>query len=89
MIKISFKLLLALSIVSSYVIADDYKAIAKFKPQYPKSAYVKRISGYAIVEFVINENGRTENQSILSAKCFNLIDKNGANFWYDLSLIHI
>ena len=83
MIKISFKLLLALSVVSSYVIADDFKAKAKFKPQYPKSAYVKRISGYAIVEFVINENGRTENQSILSAKCFNLIDKNGANFWYD------
>ena len=83
MIKISFKLLLAISIVSSYVIADDFKAKAKFKPQYPKSAYVKRISGYAIVEFVINENGRTENQSILSAKCFNLIDKNGANFWYD------
>ena len=83
MIKISFKLLLAISVVSSYVIADDFKAKAKFKPQYPKSAYVKRISGYAIVEFVINENGRTENQSILSAKCFNLIDKNGANFWYD------
>ena len=83
MIKISFKLLLALSVVSSYVIADDFKAKAKFKPQYPKSAYVKRISGYAIVEFVINENGRTENQSILSAKCFNLIDKNGAYFWYD------
>ena len=83
MIKISFKLLLALSVVSSYVIAGDFKAKAKFKPQYPKSAYVKRISGYAIVEFVINENGRTENQSILSAKCFNLIDKNGANFWYD------
>ena len=83
MIKISFKLLLVLSVVSSYVIADDFKAKAKFKPQYPKSAYVKRISGYAIVEFVINENGRTENQSILSAKCFNLIDKNGANFWYD------
>ena len=83
MIKISFKLLLTFSIVSSYVIADDFKAKAKFKPQYPKSAYVKRISGYAIVEFVINENGRTENQSILSAKCFNLIDKNGAYFWYD------
>ena len=83
MTKISFKLLLAISIVSSNVIADDFKAKAKFKPQYPKSAYVKRISGYAIVEFVINENGRTENQSILSAKCFNLIDKNGAYFWYD------
>ena len=83
MIKISFKLFLALSVMSSYVIADDFKAKAKFKPQYPKSAYVKRISGYAIVEFMINENGRTENQSILSAKCFNLIDKNGANFWYD------
>ena len=69
--------------MSSYIVADDFKAKAKFKPQYPKSAYVKRISGYAIVEFVINENGRTENQSILSAKCFNLIDKNGANFWYD------
>ena len=76
-------MLLAFSIISSYLIADDFKAKAKFKPQYPKSAYVKRISGYAIVEFVINENGRTENQSILSAKCFNLIDKNGANFWYD------
>ena len=52
MIKISFKLLLAISIMSSYVVADDFKAKAKFKPQYPKSAYVKRISGYAIVEFV-------------------------------------
>ena len=61
MIKISFKLLLAFSIVSSYVIADDFKAKAKFKPQYPKSAYVKRISGYAIVEFVINEKRRTVN----------------------------
>ena len=83
MIKISFKLLLAFSIMSSYVAADDFKAKAKFKPQYPKSAYVKRISGYAVVEFVINEKGRTENQSILSAKCFNLIDKNGSYFWYD------
>ena len=54
MIKISFKLLLALSIMSSYVIADDFRAKAKFKPQYPKSAYVKRISGYAVVKFVIN-----------------------------------
>ena len=83
MIKISFKLLLALSIMSSYMSADDFKAIAKFKPQYPKSAYVKRISGYAVVEFMINERGRTVNQSISSAKCFNLIDKNGAYFWYD------
>ena len=83
MIKISFKLLLVLSIMSSYVTADGFKAKAKFKPQYPKSAYVKRISGYAIVEFVINEKGRTANQSISSAKCFNLIDKNGAYFWYD------
>ena len=75
--------MLAFSIITSYVIADDFKAKAKFKPQYPKSAYVKRISGYAVVEFVINEKGRTENQSILSAKCFNLIDKNGSYFWYN------
>tara|TARA_B100000579_G_C22460785_1_gene678815 strand:+ start:150 stop:599 length:450 start_codon:yes stop_codon:yes gene_type:complete len=83
MIKINFKLLLAFFIMSSHVVADDFKAKAKFKPQYPKSAYVKRISGYAIVEFIINEKGRTENQSISSAKCFNLVDKNGNYFWYD------
>jgi len=83
MIKISFKFFIALSLISSYVIADDFRAKAKFKPQYPKSAYVKRISGYAVVDFVINENGRTEKQSISSAKCFNLIDKNGIYFWYD------
>ena len=63
----------------SYIAADDFKAKAKFKPQYPKSAYVKRISGYAVVDFLINEKGRREKQSIRSAKCFNLI----------LSLIHI
>ena len=83
MIKISFKLMLAFSIITSYVIADDFKAKAKFKPQYPKSAYVKRISGYAVVDFVINEKGRTVNQYISSAKCFNLIDINGSYFWYD------
>ncbi len=83
MIKISFKFLITLSFISSYVIADDFKAKAKFKPQYPKSAYVKRISGYAVVDFLINEKGRTERQSISSAKCFNLIDKNGDYFWYD------
>ena len=83
MIKISFKFFIALSLISSYVIADDFRAKAKFKPQYPKSAYVKRISGYAVVDFVINEKGRTEKQSISSAKCFNLIDKNGNYFWYD------
>jgi hypothetical protein len=83
MIKISFKFLLALSIMSSYLVADDFKAKAKFKPQYPKSAFVKRISGYVVVEFVINEKGRTENQSISSAKCFNLVDKNGDYYWYD------
>ena len=76
MIKISFKFLIALSLISSYIFADDFKAKAKFKPQYPKSAYVKRISGYAVVDFLINEKGRTEKQSIRSAKCFNLIDKN-------------
>jgi len=69
--------------MSSYLVADDFKAKAKFKPQYPKSAFVKRISGYVVVEFVINEKGRTENQSISSAKCFNLVDKNGDYYWYD------
>ena len=83
MIKISFKFLITLSFISSYVIANDFKAKAKFKPQYPKSAYVKRISGYAVVDFLINEKGRTEKQSIRSAKCFNLIDKNGNYYWYD------
>ena len=84
MIKISFKFLIALSFISSYIVADDFKAKAKFKPQYPKSAYVKRISGYAVVDFLINEKGRTEKQSIRSAKCFNLIDKNGNYYWYDI-----
>ena len=83
MIKISFKFLIALSLISSYIVGDDFKAKAKFKPQYPKSAYVKRISGYAVVDFFINEKGRTEEHSIASAKCFNLIDKNGSYFWYD------
>ena len=83
MIKISFKFLIALSLMPSYIVADDFKAKAKFKPQYPKSAYVKRISGYAVVDFLINEKGRTEKQSIRSAKCFNLIDKNGNYYWYD------
>jgi len=83
MIKITFKFFLVLSILSSYVVANDFKAKAKFKPQYPKSAYVKRISGYAVVDFIINEKGRTDRQSISSAKCFNLIDKNGNYFWYD------
>jgi len=69
--------------MTPYIVADDFKAKAKFKPQYPKSAFVKRISGYAVVEFVINEKGRTKNQSISSAKCFNLIDKNGNYYWYD------
>ncbi len=80
MIKISFKFLIVLSFTSSYIVADDFKAIAKFKPQYPKSAYAKRISGYAVVDFLINQKGRTEQQSISSAKCFNLIDKNGNYF---------
>ena len=83
MIKISFNLLIVLSLISSFVEADEFRAIAKFKPQYPKSAFVKRISGYAVVEFVINEKGRTKNQAITSAKCFNLIDKNDNYFWYD------
>jgi len=48
MIKISFKFLIVLSYMSSFIVADDFKAKAKFKPQYPKSAYVKRISGYAV-----------------------------------------
>ena len=42
-----------------------------------------RKSGYAVVDFLINEKGRTEKQSIRSAKCFNLIDKNGNYYWYD------
>jgi hypothetical protein len=83
MIKISIKFLVALSLMPSYIVANDFKAKAKFKPQYPKSAYVKRISGYAVVDFLINEKGRTEKQSIKSAKCFNLIDKNGNYYWYD------
>ena len=75
--------MIALSLISSYIVGDDFKAKAKFKPQYPKSAYVKRISGYAVVDFFINEKGRTEEHSIATAKCFNLIDKNGNYFWYD------
>ena len=63
--------------------SNDFKTISKSKPIYPKSAYVKRISGYAVVEFIINEKGKTEKHSLSSAKCFNLIDKNGNYFWYD------
>ena len=83
MIKISFNFFMLFFLIPLYIVADDFKAKAKFKPQYPKSAYVKRISGYAVVDFVINEKGRTERQSISSAKCFNLIDKDGNYFWYD------
>ena len=87
MIKISFKFFIALSLISTYVIADDFRARAKFKPQYPKSAYVKRISGYAVVDFLINEKGRTEKQSIRSAKCFNLIDKNGTSYFLEVNTL--
>ena len=83
MIKINLKFVLILSTLSSYIVADDFKAKEKIKPQYPKSAYVQRISGYAVIKFVINEKGRTEKHSVLTAKCFNLIDKNGNYFWYD------
>ena len=60
MIKISFKFFILLSLISANIVADDFKTKTKFKAQYPKSAYAKRISGYAIVEFVINEKGRTK-----------------------------
>ena len=80
MIKINLKFVLILSILSSYIVADDFKAKEKIKPQYPKSAYVQRISGYAVIKFVINEKGRTEKHSVLTAKCFNLIDRNGNYF---------
>ena len=83
MIKISFKFLILLLLISANIVADDFKTKTKFKAQYPKSAYAKRISGYAIVEFVINEKGRTEQNSVITSKCFNLIDKNGDYFWYD------
>ena len=83
MIKISFKFLILLSFMSADIVADDFKTKTKFKAQFPKSAYAKRISGYAIVEFVINEKGRTEQNSVITSKCFNLIDKNGNYYWYD------
>ena len=89
MIKINFKFILVLIIVSSSIDANDIKAKVKFKPQYPKSAYAKRISGYAVVEYIINENCSTEKQNIKSAKCFNLIDKNGKYFWYDFRIENI
>ena len=69
--------------MSADIVADDFKTKTKFKAQFPKSEYAKRISGYAIVEFVINEKGRTEQNSVITSKCFNLIDKNGDYFWYD------
>ena len=74
---------LAILLISLNAYSDDFKTITKSKPIYPKSAYIKRISGYAIVEFLINEKGRTEKHSVSTAKCFNLIDKNGNYFWYD------
>ena len=80
---IKFVVFILFSFISAYIVADDFKTKAKFKPQYPKSAYAKRISGYAIVEFVINEKGRTEQNTVMTSKCFNLIDKNGNYFWYD------
>ena len=44
MIKISFKFLILFSFISVYIVADDFKTKAKSNPQYPKSAYAKRIS---------------------------------------------
>tara|TARA_B100000963_G_C22577119_1_gene648986 strand:+ start:1122 stop:1586 length:465 start_codon:yes stop_codon:yes gene_type:complete len=83
--KLIYKFFLIFSFFAFQTFSDDFKAVAKFKPEYPKSAYAKRISGYAIVTFNINAKGRTKNQNISSAKCFNLVDKSGKYYWYDFT----
>ena len=62
----------------------DYKPIFKRAPDYPRNPLRKRIMGYSIVMFDIEENGKTSNHEIIAEKCFN-IEANGSYYWYEAS----
>ena len=70
--------------ISECIDDADYKPIFKRVPDYPKNPLSKRIMGYSIVMFDIEENGKTSNHKIVEEKCFN-IKANGTYYWYEAS----
>ena len=70
--------------ISECIDDADYKPIFKRVPDYPKNPLSKRIMGYSIVMFDIEENGKTSNHKIVEEKCFN-IEANGSYYWYEAS----
>ena len=55
---------------SKHVHYDKEKSpviLVRVPPMYPQRAFAKRIEGYAVVEFTVNEQGTTENIKVLEA----------------------
>lgn len=57
------------------VYADSAVAIKDVKPIYPKSALERKLTGWVVVEYTVNEDGRAENITVSDSEPAKVFDR--------------
>lgn len=53
----------------------DFEPVENVQPVYPRRALEKQVSGYTLVEYTINEKGRTENVKVVDSEPNRVFDR--------------
>ncbi len=78
--KIAFVLgtFLAANLISGAAISDETTQVSPVRevaPEYPKSAFQRGHTGWAVVKYSVNENGRAENLEVVSSEPARVFDR--------------
>lgn len=58
---------------------QDYQPLSRVEPDYPRQALLDSVEGYVIVEFDIDEAGRVDNPSVMTAKPRDVFNESALN----------
>ncbi|MEX2365332.1 MAG: energy transducer TonB [Pseudohongiellaceae bacterium] len=69
---------LAVSLMSGVAVSEEAKqvsAVREVTPEYPKSAFQRGHTGWAVVKYTVNEQGRAENLEVVSSEPARVFDR--------------
>ena len=74
-IKLFITTLTALIFVSFNLVAEEATIVKSVQPDYPQSALKRQMTGWAVVEYDVNERGRAENIVVTSSEPASVFDR--------------
>lgn len=69
---------LAANLISGMAISDEAMQVSTVRevvPEYPKSAFQRGHTGWAVVKYSVNEEGRAENLEVVSSEPARVFDR--------------